>query len=95
VRPQSRLWAPGRSEPGEGSAETIFVKTYAGHHTNGASPQPHEACLWPLLHCKNLTHLHQIFDFKISTLFPRLRSEKVAPAGQLKISSDACSVRVL
>ena len=34
--------------------------------TNGASPQPDERVL---LQCKNLTHLHQIFDFKISSNF--------------------------
>ena len=32
------------------------------HYTNGASPRPDKHVL---LQCKNLTHLHQIFDFKI------------------------------
>ena len=53
-----------RGETGEGVSP--MVKSNMGHHTNGASPQPDDACLWPLLRCKNLTHLHQIFGFKIS-----------------------------
>jgi len=35
--------------------------------------------------CLNLTRLHQLFCLKISTLFRRLRTEKVAPSGQLRL----------
>jgi hypothetical protein len=45
-----------------------FINELQLQYTNGASPQPDNACLRALLQCKNLTHLHQIFDFKISSL---------------------------
>jgi hypothetical protein len=40
--------------------------------TNGATPQPEAPCFSRLLRCKNLTHFHHIFDFKISS---RLREK--------------------
>src|SRR5262249_45226653 len=52
--------------------------------TNGASPQPHEACLWPLLQCKNLTHLHQIFDFKISSVTDSSRRVRTRTHGGVR-----------
>ena len=57
-------YAAGYSLPPAPRAE--FFNELLTQDTNGASPQSDDTCLFVLLQCKNLTHLHQIFDFKIS-----------------------------